>query len=50
MMVWSLGQLLLAFILPFVSLFGYLMAPWFLLLMFLLFLVQFIYYQKRKVS
>jgi len=47
--LWSVGQLLLAFIMPYASLFGYLMAPWFLIMVSVLFIVLLIY-EKRKVS
>ncbi|GEN31384.1 hypothetical protein HNQ35_001894 [Cerasibacillus quisquiliarum] len=49
MLLWSIGQLLLAFIMPYASLFGYLMAPWFLVILIVLFITLFIY-EKRKVS
>ncbi|SEQ84008.1 hypothetical protein SAMN05216232_3472 [Virgibacillus subterraneus] len=47
---WSLGQLLLSFILPFTTLFGYMMARWFLLVIFVISLALLTYHHRRKNS
>ncbi|MFD2760263.1 hypothetical protein [Lentibacillus juripiscarius] len=46
---WSLGQLILSFILPYTSLFGYMMAAWFLSLLLITSISVFIY-NRRKVT
>lgn len=47
---WSLGQLLLTFILPFTTLFGYMMARWFLIAIFVMSFALLNYYNRKKVS
>lgn len=47
--IWSLGQLILAMIMPFTTVFGYMMSPWFMSLIFIFCFVLFIKsYRKRE--
>lgn len=48
--VWGIGQLLLSFVLPFTTIFGYTIAPWFLIILISLFITLFIYDRKRGSS
>lgn len=45
---WGLGQLLLTFVLPFTTLFGYMMARWFLILIFIISFAVMIYYSRKR--
>ncbi|GGJ93609.1 hypothetical protein GCM10007063_15210 [Lentibacillus kapialis] len=47
--IWSLGQTILTFILPYTTLYGYMMSLWFLILVFTISLIALIY-NKRKVT
>ncbi|MGP4108143.1 hypothetical protein [Virgibacillus sp. L01] len=47
---WSLGQLLLTFFLPFTTLFGYMMARWFLITIFIMSFALLNYHNRKKVS
>ncbi|MFB4168557.1 hypothetical protein [Virgibacillus sp. JSM 102003] len=47
---WSLGQLLLTFFLPFTTLFGYMMARWFLIAIFIMSFTLLNYHNRKKVS
>lgn len=48
--IWGAGQLLLSFVLPFTTIFGYIVAPWFLIVLVSLFIILFIYDRKRESS
>ncbi|HLR63409.1 MAG TPA: hypothetical protein VK097_13425 [Lentibacillus sp.] len=45
--VWSLGQTILTFLLPFTALYGYMMSSWFLILVFIISVIALIYNKKR---
>lgn len=47
---WTVGSLGLSFIMPFMMVFGYTIAPWFLVLTLLLFLLLIIIKKRKKVS
>lgn len=47
---WSLGQLLLSILLPFTTVFSYILAPWFLGTILLVFLLLFLISNRKKVS
>lgn len=50
LLVWCLGQLIIAFILPFTTVFGYLVAPWVLAILFVVILALLIYHNRKRVS
>ncbi|MFD1040000.1 hypothetical protein ACFQ3N_16630 [Virgibacillus byunsanensis] len=47
---WVFGQLMLALFLPFLTVFGYMMAPWFLILFFITSIGLYIYNNGKQVS
>lgn len=49
MILWSLGQLVLSFILPFATVFEFIMAPWYLSILFLAFLGLYIFLYRKSV-
>lgn len=49
-LAWSLGKLTLAMILPFTTVFGYTMSPWFLIVLSILLGVLIIYNLRKRVS
>lgn len=47
--LWGFGQLTLSIVLPYTTVFGYMIAPWFFLSIFILSLIMYVYSRKRKV-
>src|SRR5699024_3441021 len=50
MIAWSLGQLLLSVIVPYASVFGYLLESWFIAIILVVFMLLFFYYNRKRVS
>ncbi|HLR80813.1 MAG TPA: hypothetical protein VK119_09610 [Bacillota bacterium] len=50
MIAWSLGQLLLSVMMPYASVFGYLLEPWFIAIILVVFMLLFFYYNRKRVS
>ncbi|HLS08116.1 hypothetical protein [Lentibacillus sp.] len=46
--VWSLGQIMLTFLMPYTALYGYMMSTWFLILVFIISVMVLIYNKKRR--
>jgi len=46
--VWSLGQIMLTFLMPYAALYGYTMSSWFLMLVFIFSVIVLIYNKKRR--
>ena len=46
--IWSIGMIILAIVQPYVTVFGYMMAPWFIGSLFLAILFIYIYEQRRR--
>src|SRR5699024_11087658 len=50
LIAWSLGQLLLSFLMPYASLFGCLLDPWSIAIILVVFMLLFFYYNRKRVS
>lgn len=48
--LWVIGQLSLAYLLPFTTIFHYILAPWFLWLLLLAILLWILFYERKRVS
>lgn len=46
--IWSIGLIVLSIVQPYVTVFGYMMTPWFIALMFIAILLLFIYEKRRR--